>query len=137
MRRARAPRSARAPRTPGTRTYHGTTGSVGGGELLDAAEEIADGARENASWSRSIPPSIRTEQHDENHVDIVADADPAYPNETGSRHPVFARGPDRAKWTWVKGNNRPFLAPAAEQRAGAALAKYAKKVDRMVEESGL
>jgi len=136
-RRPRAARRARAPRTPGVRTYHATSGSVGGGELVDAAEEIADGARENASWSRTIPPNIRTEEHDENHVDIVSDADPAYPNETGSRHPVFARGPDRAKWTWTKGNNRPFLAPAVEQRAGPALAKFAKRVDRMVEESGL
>lgn len=138
MRRARAPRKARAPRTPGLRSYHATTGSVGGGELVQAAEEIAAGARENAArWSRSVPASIRTEQHDENRVDIVADADPAYPNETGSRHPVFARGPDRRKWTWTAGNHRPFLAPAADERAGAALAKYAKKVDRMVRESRL
>ena len=85
----------------------------------------------------TIPGNIRTEQHDENHVDIVADADPAYPNETGSRHPVYARGDDRRKWTWTRGNNRPFLAPAAEQRSGPALAKYAKKVDRLVKESGL
>jgi hypothetical protein len=111
---------------------------VGGGELLDAAEEIADGARANASrWSRSVPASIRTEEHDENHVDIVADAPPAYPNEVHSRHPVYARGPDRAKWTWVPGNDRPFLSPAADERAGAALAKYAKKVDRLVKDSGL
>ena len=136
-RKPRAPRRSRAPRTPGIRTYHATSGSVGGGDLLDAAEEIADGARANASWSRQIPSNIRTEAHDENHVDIVADTGAAYPNETGSRHPVFARGLDRMKWTWVKGNNRPFLAPAAEQRAGAALAKYAKKVDRMVRDSGL
>ena len=137
-RKPRAPRASRAPRTPGLRSYHATSGSVGGGELLDAAEEIADGARENAArWSTSVPASIRTEQHDETHVDIVADADPAYPNETGSRHPVFARGPDRRDWTWVKGNLRPFLAPAADERAGAALAAYAKKVDRMVREANL
>lgn len=137
IRKPRAARASRAPRTPGLRSYSATSGSVGGGELLDAAEEIADGARSNASWSRSIPPNIRTEQHDENHVDVVSDADPSYPNETDSRHPVYARGPDRRKWTWVKGNNRPFLAPAAEQRSGPALAAYAKKVDRLVRESGL
>jgi len=136
-RRPRAARRSRAPRTPGLRSYGATTGSVGGGELVQAAEEIADGARRNASWSATIPGNIRTERHDENHVDIVADAPPAYPNETGSRHPVFAQGPDRRDWTWVKGNLRPFLAPAAEQRAGPALAKYAQKVDRMVRESRL
>jgi hypothetical protein len=138
IRRPRPARASRSPRTPGLRSYSATSGSVGGGELLDAAEEIADGARRNAAgWSVTIPANIRTEQHDENHVDIVADADPAYPNETGSRHPVYARGPDRRKWTWTRGNNRPFLAPAAEQRSGPALAKYAKKVDRLVKESGL
>lgn len=139
MRRPRAARTGRPPRrsvTPGW--YHATTGSVGGGELMDAAEEIADGAREiSGRFSRSIPASIRTEQHDERRVDIVADADPAYPNETGSRHPVYARGPDRKKWTWTKGNDRPFLAPAAEQRSGPALAAYAKKVDRMVRDANL
>jgi hypothetical protein len=50
---------------------------------------------------------------------------------------VFARGPDRRDWTWTRGNNRPFLRPAADERAGAALAKYAKKVDRLVRESNL
>lgn len=134
-RRPRAARSSRAPRTPGT--YHATSGSVGGGELVQAAEEIADGARQNASWSTTLPGNIRTEQVDENHVNVVADAPAAYPNETNSRHPVFARGGDRTKWTWVKGNNRPFLAPAADSRAGDALAKYANKVDALVRDSRL
>jgi hypothetical protein len=112
-------------------------GSVGGGDLVQAAEEIADGARQNAQWSTTIPGNIRTEQVDSNHVNIVADAPAAYPNETGSRHPVFARGDDRKKWTWTRGNNRPFLAPAADDRAGPALAKWANKVDAMVRDSGL
>jgi hypothetical protein len=36
----------------------------------------------------------------------------------------------------VPGNNRPFLAPAADQRAGAAMAKYAQKIDRMCRAAG-
>jgi hypothetical protein len=134
-RRPRGARRGRAPRQTGH--YVATSGGVGGGELVQAAEEIADGARSNASWSTTIPGNIRTEQVDDNHVNIVADAPPAYPNETNSRHPVFARGDDRTKWTWTAGNNRPFLAPAAEQRAGAALDKFALRADRLVEESGL
>lgn len=134
-RKPRAPRRSRAPRRTGA--YAATAGGVGGGELAQAAEEIADGARANAArWSRSIPPNIRTEQHDEMNVDIVADAPAAYPNETDSRHPVFAKGDDRLKWTWVKGNNRPFLAPAAEERAGAALEKFAVILDRLAVERG-
>lgn len=129
MRRARAPRAPRAPRTPGT--YHATTGSVGGGELVDAAEEIADGARANASWSTTIPGNIRTEQVDENHVNVVADAGPAYPAETRARHPLFG---NRHHWYGPPGSR--FLGPAADARAGAALAKYAKRVDVMAREAG-
>jgi hypothetical protein len=135
-RKPRAARTPRAPRVAGTRET--TTGAVGGGELVQAAEEIADQARKfAATWSKTVPASIRTEQESETSITIVADAPPAYPNETDARHPVFARGLDRRKWTWVAGNNRPFLGPAADQRAGAAMAKYAKKIDRMVRESGL
>lgn len=134
-RKPRAARKARAPRVTGD--YHATTGSVGGGELVQAAEEIADGARKfAATWSTTVPASIRTEQASETSITIVADAPAAYPNEVNSRHPVFAHGPDRAKWTWVPGNNRPFLAPAADSRAGAAMAKYAKKIDRLCRERG-
>lgn len=134
MRRSRAPRRARAPRATGG--YRATAIGVGGGELVQAAEEIADGARSNAAWSTTVPASIRTEQVDENHVNIVADAPAAYPNEVNARHPVFARGGDRRKWTWVKGNDRPFLAPAAEQRAGAAMDKFAEVITRKAMEAG-
>ena len=137
VRRPRAARKPREIRRAGN--YQATVGAVGGGELVQAAEEIADGARENArSWAKTgaVVASIHTEQADEKSVLIVADAPAAYPNETGARHPVFARGPDRRKWTWTAGNNRPFLAPAADSRAGAAMAKYAKKIDRLCRERG-
>ena len=116
-----------------------TVGAVGGGELVQAAEEIADGARKNAqSWSKTgaVVRSVHTEQQDERTVLIVADADAAYPNETGSRHPVYARGEDRRKATWTAANDRPFTGPAADERAGDAMAKYATKVDRMCRERG-
>lgn len=128
-RKPRAPRRSRAPRRTGA--YSATTGGVGGGELVDAAEEIADGARQNASWSRSIPPNIRTEQIDENTVNIVADTGAAYPAETRARHPLFG---NREHWYGPPGE--PFLAPAAEQRAGAALEKFALIVDRRALDRG-
>ena len=129
MRRSRPARAPRAPRTPGTRQT--TVGAVGGGELVQAAEEIADGARSNASWSTSIPGNIRTEQVSEKQVNVVSDAGPAYPAETRSRHPLFG---DREHWYGPPG--RPFLGPAADERAGDALAKYANKVDRWCREAG-
>lgn len=134
MRRSRAPRKGRAPRATGG--YRATAIGVGGGELVQAAEEIASGARAAASWSTTVPASIRTEQVDERTVNIVSDAPAAYPNEVNARHPVFARGDDRRKWTWVKGNDRPFLVPAAEQRAGAAMEKFAQVINRKAMEAG-
>lgn len=111
-------------------------GAVGGGDLRAAAEEIASRARELASgWSAQIPGSIEVEVRG-NVATISTAVPPAYPNETGARHPVYARGPDRARWTWVRGNHRPFLGPAADERAGAALARYAKRIDRMAREAG-
>lgn len=136
-RKPRPARRARPPRAPAER--QATVGSVGGGELVQAAEEIADGARENAKrWSSTgaTVASIHTEQVSETVVNVVADAPAAYPNETGSRHPVFARGDDRRKWTWTAGNNRPFLGPAADERGGDAMAKYAEKVDRLCRDRG-
>jgi hypothetical protein len=131
-RKPRAARKSRAPRVTGN--YMATTGSVGGGELGEAAEEIAAGARGLAAWSTQVAGGIHVDAG-ESSATIWTDAPPAYPNETGARHPVFARGA-RDKWTWVKGDNRPFLGPAADLRAGAAMAKYARKIDRLCRERG-
>lgn len=128
-RRPRRPRRSRAPRATGG--YAATAAGVGGGDLVQAAEEIADGARSNASWSRSVPASIRTEQVDENTVNVVADAPPAYPAETRARHPLFG---NRHHWYGPPGE--PFLAPAAEQRAGAAIEKFAQAITRKAMEAG-
>jgi hypothetical protein len=67
----------------------------------------------------------------EQQVNVVCDAPPAYPAETRSRHPLFG---DREHWYGPPG--RPFLGPAADERAGDALAKYARKVDRWCREAG-
>lgn len=120
---------------PGS-TRRTTVGAVGGGDLAAAAAIIADGARANAAaWSAQIPPSITVEVSG-NTATISTSVPPAYPNETGSRHPVYAHGPDRKEWTWVRGNDRPFLGPAADDRAGAAMARYARKIDAMCRKAG-
>lgn len=131
----RRPRPARRPRPPRvTGTYQATLGSVGGGrggDLLAAADEIADMAREIASgFSVQIPPSIDV-SGDDLVVTISADAPPAYPAETRSRHPLFG---NREHWYGPPGAR--FLVPAADIRAGAAMARYAKKIDRLAREAG-
>lgn len=127
-RKPRPGRAARAPRTPGE--YRSTVGALGGGELMEAAQEIGKGAQENASWSASIPPSMLVEG-DDKAVTISFDAGPAYPAETRARHPLFG---NRRHWYGPPGER--FLSPAADQRAGPALARYAKKIDRMCRERG-
>lgn len=124
-------------------TYQATTGSVGGGELGDAAEEIAQDARKRSlEWSGTVAESMAIEGDDKK-MTVSFDAPAAYPNETGSRHPLFADSDKpRSTWTWTDkfgrgfSNHRPFLAPAADSRAGAAMAKYAKKIDRLCRDRG-
>lgn len=131
-RKPRAARKPRAPRVAGV--FQATTGSVGGGELGEAAEEIANGARELAVWSEQIASSIAVEvDAGAQWAEISCDAGPAYPAETGARHPLFG---DREHWYAPSARQRPFLAPAADRRAGAAMAKYAGKIDRLCRERG-
>ena len=104
--------------------------------LREAAKVIADRAKANASgWSARIPPSIKV-RGGGLELTVSCAAPPAYPNETGARHPVYAQGPDRRDWTWVKGNHRPFLAPAADEKADAAMARYAEKIDKLARAAG-
>ena len=131
-RKPRGPRRPRAPRTAGT--YQTTVGAAGGGELVQAAEEIADGARKNASsWAKTgaTVRSIHTEQQDVKSVLVVADSGAAYPAETRSRHPLFG---DREHWYGPPGER--FLGPALDERAGDAMAKYARKIDGWCKERG-
>jgi len=114
-----------------------TVGAVGGGDLKAAAEEIAEGVRAKAAASGLLETSGRIEVSVSGSVATIScDAPSAYPNETNARHPVFAHGLDRSKWTWVAGNDRPFLGPAADERAGAAMARYARKIDRWCKARG-
>lgn len=128
--RVRAPAKPRGPRGPtGVRTT--TTGGVGGGRLAEAAAEIASAARElAAAWSVQIPPSIRVDAL-EHVAEISSQAGPAYPGETRARHPLYG---NRRFWYGPPG--APFLGPAADARAGAAMAKYAKKIDDMARKAG-
>lgn len=135
MARPRKPRAARKPRAPRvTGTYQATTGSVGGGELGEAAEEIAETARRIAAWSEQISTSIAVDVDEGAHRAVIStDAGPAWSAETQSRHPLFG---DRERWYPPSEKQRPFLAPAADRRAGAAMAKYAQKIDRLCRERG-
>jgi hypothetical protein len=99
--------------------------------LLQAAQVIADQARNNAAgWSARIPPSIRV-SGGYPEVFIRSAAPPAYPNEVpGVKHPVFGgRGTRRPHAPWVTNQHRPFLAPAADQRVNQAAEKFAVIVD--------
>lgn len=108
-----------------------TLGASGGGELADAANVIADAARDLAGqWSRSIPPDI-TVQVDGNVATISSSVGPAYPAEVQARHPLFG---NRKHWYGPPGP--PFLGPALDARSGEAMAKYAKKIDRMLRQAG-
>ena len=113
---------------PGTRNT--TVGAVGGGDLAAAANIIADTARELAAWSEQIPGAIQVTVSG-NTAEISCDAPPAYPAETRARHPLFG---DREHWYGPPG--APFLGPAADARAGAAMARYARKIDRMCRKAG-
>ncbi len=134
----RRPRSARKPR-PLRRNGSGGiySGLAAEGDDLGAAAEIiaAEARRIAGRWSTTIPGSIEVEvKGDTATVSTAAPA--AYPNETDSRHPVFARGTDRRKWTWVKGNDRPFLGPAVDAKASDAVKRYAEKIDRLIKQIG-
>lgn len=123
---------------------HTTTGSVGGGDLKAAAEEIADGARQNAIRAGLVETAGRIEvEVDGNTATISCDSGAAYPAETRARHPLFARGPRDAPgaehrgWgRWYGPPGERFLGPAADERAGAAMARYAKKIDRWCKDRG-
>jgi hypothetical protein len=109
-----------------------TVGAVGGGDLKGAAEEIADGARAIAARSGLAETSGRIEVSVSGNVATIScDSPAAYPNEVeGVRHPTFGHDP------WVTNQHRPFLGPAAAQRAGAAMARYAQKIDKWCKARG-
>lgn len=106
--------------------------------LMEAAKIIAEQAKQNAAaWSARIPGSIRVSgSYPE--IIIRASAPPAYPNEVeGVRHPVFGgRGTRHPHAPWVLNQHRPFLAPAADQKADSAAEKFADIIDDWAVKAG-
>jgi hypothetical protein len=131
------PRSERRRRArPGPRTVSrvvalGTLTGSGDHDLQAAAEIIRDGAKAlSGSWSKTVPESIGLRM--EGKVAIIsAGAPAARPAELRLRHPLFG---DRSHWYGPPGE--PFLAPAADARSDAAMARYAKKVDGWCKAAG-
>jgi hypothetical protein len=121
----------------GDRTRFTTTGALGNSDLTAAAKIIADRAKELAgAWSATIPARIQTQVAGTT-ATVSSDAPPAYPNEiTGVRHPVFGPTEKNPHPAWVTNQHRPFLSAAADEQAGAAMARYAKKVDKMCRQAG-
>ena len=115
--------------------------------LRQAAEVIAEDARAlSGAWSERIPPSVRVYPsltRGGTAVTIAAGgvrAPMAYTFEgkRGGRpvwHPVFGHG-ERRDWTWVPQTPRPFMRPAAENRADQAADVFAKAIDDWAAASG-
>ena len=106
--------------------------------LEEAAKIILERAKVNASgWSARIPPSLKLKVSGDT-ARISSNAPPAYPNEIpGVRHPVFGgRGTKRPKAPWVTNQHRPFLAPAGDEAADAALEKFGLYVEDLAHKHG-
>ena len=92
---------------------------------------IAAGAKSlSSTWSRSVPESIGIRMAG-NTATIFAGAPAARPAELRLKHPLFG---DREHWYGPPGEK--FLAPAADAKSDAALAWYAKKIDRLARAAG-
>lgn len=94
--------------------------------LRVSGQVIADTAKDNASWSSTIPASIKVRASGPASVTISAggkaapsakayeEGRKAYSSNGGDtfNHPVWAHGP-RSSWHWVSQGTRPYLRPAA------------------------
>ena len=112
--------------------------------LRDACKPVVDAARlSSARWSRRVPASVRL-GGGASSVQIVAGgqrAPQAYTMEgTASgapiAHPVYARGLDRRKWTWVRQTPRPFLREAIDSQIDVMVDKFAQVVDDWAHQAG-
>ena len=125
----RRPRRRKKPRLPAG-TYRGTVAD--GSDLGQAAQLVADEAARIARGN-GMPQtagSISVEVSGDTAI-VYSDAPAAYPNEVpGVRHPTYGHSP------WVTNQYRPFLAPAAEAKATAAMKRYAEKLDRLLRKAG-
>lgn len=126
----RKPRPRKPPRTVARVVALAAVSTGGDPDLRAAADVIADAARQLAGWSRTVPDSISV-RVDGNTATISASAPAARPAELRLNHPLFG---DRDRWYGPPGHE--FLVPAADLNADAALAKYAKKIDKMAAAAG-
>jgi hypothetical protein len=122
----------------------GTERAILADRLRKAAEPIAEDARRrSARWSRRVPLSVRL-QGGASRITIAAggpSAPQAYtmegkPSGAPRSHPVFARGTDRSKWTWVKQPPRPFLREAIDAQADEMARIFAGIVDDWAKQAG-
>lgn len=119
--------------------------------LLEAAQIIADRAKENASYSTRIPAAIYakprfTATSPGAVVGVSAVKAPeAKVLELGNagsrsesfRHPVFATSTNRSDWTWTTQKRQPFLFPALTEKRKEALAVVARAVAEAARIEGL
>jgi hypothetical protein len=112
--------------------------------LRAACQPVTDAAKLSSSrWSRRVPLSVRL-GGGATHVQIVAGgqrAPQAYTMEgTASgapiAHPVYARGLDRKKWTWVRQTPRPFLREAIDANIDQMVGKFAEVVNDWAHQAG-
>lgn len=110
--------------------------------LRKAGEAVRDQARVNASWSKTIPPATRvsvgfTKRNPGVSVQVNKNRAPsARPLENRGqqgivRHPTFGH-----KDRWVSQPARPFLAPAAQEKAPEAERDIADVVDKVTRHAG-
>lgn len=130
----RRPKRVRKPRPPrqAKGTYRGTLAE--GDDLDAAANVIADEARRLASWSQQIAGDINVDSSGDGRTATVwTDAGPAYPAETGARHPLWG---NRKHWYVPAAQQKPFLGPAADAKASDAMDRYAQKFERQLKKTG-
>lgn len=125
----------RAPGLP-KGVYRGTVAD--GSDLGQAADVIAQEARRIAA-ANGMPETAASisVQVQGSRAIVYSDAPAAYPNEVaGVRHPVFGPTLRNPKPAWVANEYRPFLAPAADAKASAAMKRYERKLDGWLRTAG-
>ena len=103
---------------------------TGGSDLAAAADIIARGAKDNARWSRKIPPTIAVSV-DGNTATIGTSLPFGRAVELRLKHPLFG---DRRHWYGPTGEK--FLEPALDSHIDEAVARYAEKFDKHARQLG-
>lgn len=129
-RRSRRRSTPAGPPRLGKGTYRAdlTAGDDLGQAAQVVAGEAARIARGNGmpETAASISVEVRGDV-----ATVYSDAPAAYPNEVeGVKHPTYGHRP------WVLNQHRPFLGPAADAKASAAMERFARKYDRLLAKAG-